>query len=131
MKGADSNLIAILLWKQTSFRDDKYLACRYSTLNEIQGNRAVTSCEECEGSLEAHKKGKQESDWVCFTVPPKLPLKYKAAAPSCEQREKSCCKVCSQQRSWMRIHTIFYIGSSLALQENKRKPVTSVLLGLN
>lgn len=62
MKGADSNLIGILLWKQTSFRHDKYLACRYSTLNETQGNGAVTSCEDCENSLEAQKKGKQEPE---------------------------------------------------------------------
>lgn len=62
MKGADSNLIAILLWKQTTFRDDEYLACRYSTLNETQGNGTVTSCEECENSLEAQKIGKQEPE---------------------------------------------------------------------
>lgn len=77
---SDSNLIAILLWKQTSFRDDKYLACRCSTLNYIQGKRGVTSCEECEDSLEAHKKGKEESDRACVTVPHKLPLKYKHRA---------------------------------------------------
>lgn len=110
------------------FRDDKYLACRYSTLNEIQGNGAVTSCEECEGSLKAHKKGKQESEWVCFTVPHKLSLKYKAAAPSCEQREKPCCKVCGQQRSWMRICTIFYTDSSLALLQ-KEKPACDICVG--
>lgn len=62
MKGADSNLIAILLGKQTSFRNDKYLACRYRTLNETQGNGAVTSCEECENSLEAQNKEKQEPE---------------------------------------------------------------------
>lgn len=87
MKGADSNLIAILLWKQTSFRDDKYLACRCSTLNEIRGTRAVTSCEECEDSLKAHKKGKQESDPVGFTAAHKLPLKHKAL--SREKREQA------------------------------------------
>lgn len=31
----------------------------------------------------------------------------------------------------MRIHTIFYTDSSVALQKNKRKPVTLVLVGLN
>ena len=131
MKGADSNLIAVLLWKQTSFRDDKCLACRYSTLNEIWGNRAVTSCEECVDSLEAHKKGKQESDWGCFTVPYKLPLKYTAAAPSCEQSEKPCCKACSQQRSWTRICTIFLYSLESGPAENRSKPVTSVLVGLS
>lgn len=82
MKGADSNLIAILPWKQTSLRVDKYLACRYSTLNNIEGNRAVTTCEECEESLKAHRKRNQESDWICSVLPYKLPLKYKAAALS-------------------------------------------------
>lgn len=117
MKGADSNLIAILLWKQTSFRDDKYLACRCSTLNEIQGTRAVTSCEECEDSLKAHKKGKQESDRVGFTVARKLPLKYKAL--SREKREQASCKVCSQHLSWVRICTIFYPDLSQAMLETQ------------
>lgn len=79
---------------------------------EIEQSPAVRNVRN---SLEAHKKGKQESDWICFMVPHKLPMKYKAAALSCEQREKSCCKACSQQCSWMRICTNFLTDLSLAL----------------
>lgn len=54
------------------------------------------------------KKGKQDSVRAGFMVPHELLSKYKAAALSGEQREKACCKPCSQQLSWMRICTIFH-----------------------
>lgn len=69
------------------------------------------------------KKGKQDSVRAGFMVPHELLSKYKAAALSGEQREKACCKPCSQQLSWMRICTIFHPD------KHQCKPTRAVVVG--